>query len=178
MKSLVALVFLMLAAIAQAQAQTLDLTLSWDQNPETDIAGYRVHWGTTSGHYTETRDVGNFTTYKVTGLAQGTTYYFVVTAYNTIGLESLPSEEVSYTTSSAPSPPSGLKPGAQTISVDGSGSVSGVFSVDISRPWRIEQCDDLAAGIWRPFTGTTALGFVDTSASQVSQRFYRAVALQ
>jgi fibronectin type 3 domain-containing protein len=40
-------------------------------------------------------DVGNVTAYAVTNLGVGTTYYFAVTAYNTSGVESSFSNEVS-----------------------------------------------------------------------------------
>ena len=42
-------------------------------------------------------DAGTNTTYIFTNLIPGKTYYFVATAYDTNGIESLPSNEVSYT---------------------------------------------------------------------------------
>ncbi len=76
-------------------------TLTWDApttnadgTPLTDLAGYKVYYGTTSGNYTDVIDVGNVTTYKVEGLQPGT-YYFAVTAYDTSGNESNYSNEVS-----------------------------------------------------------------------------------
>ena len=44
--------------------------------------GFKVHYGTTSGQYTQTIDVGNVTSYTVTGLADSTRYYFAVSPYN------------------------------------------------------------------------------------------------
>jgi hypothetical protein len=75
-------------------AQTV--TLTWDSILQPDLAGYRVHWGTASGDYTQETDVGNTTRAVVSNLTDGTTNFFAVTAYNTAGLESLPSNEVSY----------------------------------------------------------------------------------
>ena len=71
-----------------------NVTLAWDANTETDLAGYKVHYGTSSRTYTQVIDVGNVTTYTVTALATGT-YYFAVTAYNTSRAESDYSNEVS-----------------------------------------------------------------------------------
>ena len=79
-------------------------TLSWDPptinadgTPLTDLAGYKVHYGTSSRNYTAVIDVGNVITYKVKGLKPGT-YFFVVTAYyNTLRNESGYSNEVSKT---------------------------------------------------------------------------------
>ena len=39
--------------------------------------------------------MGNVTAYTITGLASGTQYYFAVTAFDTLGVESLYSNEVS-----------------------------------------------------------------------------------
>jgi hypothetical protein len=82
-----------------AAAQTAqNVTLLWDPpNAESDIAGYRLYYGTASGNYSQSTEVGNATTTTVSNLAVGQTYYFVVTDFNTAGLESLPSNEVSYT---------------------------------------------------------------------------------
>ena len=73
------------------------VTLTWDANTETDLAGYRVHVGQTSGQPTSTIEAGRTTSITLETLSPGETYYVVVTAYNTSGLESLPSEEIAFT---------------------------------------------------------------------------------
>jgi hypothetical protein len=83
-------------------------TLAWNPNTETDLAGYKIHYGTASGSYTVHLDVHNVTTYTVTGLTDGQTYYFAASAYNASGSESGYSNQVSYpapATNSPPSPP-------------------------------------------------------------------------
>jgi hypothetical protein len=73
----------------------VQVTLTWNPNPETNLAGYRVYVGTSSGVYTTLNvDVSNVTSYTVTGLAPGHTYYFAVSAYDLNGLESGLSNEV------------------------------------------------------------------------------------
>jgi hypothetical protein len=62
----------------------------------TDLGGYKVYYGTSSGNYTVLKNVGNVTTYKVGNLSSGL-YYFAVTAYDTSGNESDYSNEVSKT---------------------------------------------------------------------------------
>jgi subtilisin-like proprotein convertase family protein len=62
--------------------------LAWDPNAEPDIAGYRVYYGTFSRAYSQWLDAGNVTNATVTSLANQTSYYFAVTAWNTAGLES------------------------------------------------------------------------------------------
>jgi len=86
--------------IVGAQARAADVTLAWDTNAEPDLAGYRLYYGTASGHYQFVIDVGKTTTYTVSGLAIGT-YFFAITAYNRSGLESGYSNEVSKDISAA-----------------------------------------------------------------------------
>jgi hypothetical protein len=69
-------------------------TTNADGTPLTDLGGYKVYYGLSSGNYTNSLDVGNVTTYKIYNLTPGT-YYFAVTAYDTSGNESDYSNEVS-----------------------------------------------------------------------------------
>ena len=76
------------------------ITLNWtppttdtDGTPLTDLAGYKVYYGTSSGNYGTPINVGNVTTYTISNLISGS-YYFVVTAYNLSGIESNYSNEV------------------------------------------------------------------------------------
>ena len=71
--------------------------LTWDANSDSDVAGYKVYQGTASGTYAApiaTLTTAT-TTYTATGLLTGTTYFFVITAYDTAGNESAYSAEVS-----------------------------------------------------------------------------------
>ncbi len=84
-----------------------NVTLSWtppttnaDATPLTDLAGYKVYFGTSSGSYSQSADAGNVTSYTWGNLAAGTPYYFTITAYDTSGNESSFSNEVSKTLAS------------------------------------------------------------------------------
>ena len=48
------------------------VSLQWAQNPESDVIGYRVHYGSSSGNYSEEVEVGNTTATTVQNLANGT----------------------------------------------------------------------------------------------------------
>jgi hypothetical protein len=70
------------------------VTLSWDApttnsdgSPLSDLAGYKVYYGTSSGSYTNSVDVGNIAGASVSSLASGS-WCFAVTAYDTSGNES------------------------------------------------------------------------------------------
>lgn len=70
-------------------------SLSWSPPSTSAVAGYNVYVGTASGVYGAPINIGNVTSYTVTNLAVGSTYYFVVTDYDATGSESPPSNEVS-----------------------------------------------------------------------------------
>jgi hypothetical protein len=70
-------------------------TLSWGPSTSTNVAGYKVYVGTASGVYSSSITVGSATTYTVSNLGVASTYYFAVAAYNTSGIESSFSNEVS-----------------------------------------------------------------------------------
>lgn len=110
------LIAALVAVIPNHTAIAADVTLAWDPDVSADITGYRLYLGTTSGVYIQTSDVGITTSTMVSNLIIGKTYYFVVTAYNSSGLESPPSNEVSFTpTSSTPGPSPTPEPGPAQI---------------------------------------------------------------
>jgi fibronectin type 3 domain-containing protein len=76
---------------------TSSATLTWNANTESDLAGYKIYRATTSGGYGAPIATlqGNVTTYIAAGLQSGTTYFFVITAYDSAGNESPLSNEVS-----------------------------------------------------------------------------------
>lgn len=80
---------------------TATATLSWAPIADPIVQGYMIHYGTASrvqaGSYPWSINTEGHTTYTITDLQRGTTYYFAVTAYNATGLESEYSEEVSIT---------------------------------------------------------------------------------
>ena len=84
---------------------TQNVTLGWGPSSDPNVVGYKTYYGAASGNYTNSHAVGNVTTNTVSGLARGVTYYFVVTAYNASGVESVPSNVVGYTVPSTNSTP-------------------------------------------------------------------------
>jgi hypothetical protein len=82
-------------------AGSRSVTISWlpptqneDGSPLTDLAGYRIRYGSTSGSYSNTISVANagLATYVVEGLVPNR-YYFVIASYNSRGVESRNSSE-------------------------------------------------------------------------------------
>jgi hypothetical protein len=73
-----------LAIVAGTASVAIAATATWDRNPEPDVSGYKLSYGTAPGVYTVTIDVGNVTTYQFNP-PPGNVYYVVVQAYNTAG---------------------------------------------------------------------------------------------
>lgn len=92
-------------SITVQQAATGSATLSWnapttrtDGSPLTNLAGYLLRYGNSSGNYPNTITIDNpgLTSYVVDNLASGT-WYFVLAAYDTDGFESSNTSPVSKT---------------------------------------------------------------------------------
>jgi len=86
------------------EASAFSVTLGWDPNTESNLAGYKIYYDTDSGApYRYSINVPlsspNFDRYNpeytVSELMDGAVYYFALTAYNDVGLESGYSNEVS-----------------------------------------------------------------------------------
>ena len=85
------MVGVLFVGVSDGSADTV--TATWDRNSEPDVSGYILSYGTESGIYSTSIDVGNVTTTQVV-LSPGQRYYFVVQAYSTSSLVSPPSLEV------------------------------------------------------------------------------------
>ena len=94
---LIPLFFALCALPLQSAYAAGSVEVQWDANTEPELAGYKIYWGTSSGNYSSSKDVGNTTTCTITGLDEGKTYYFAATAYDGSNNESGYSNQISYT---------------------------------------------------------------------------------
>ncbi len=127
-------------ALIQLPAFAQNVTLAWNPSTDPTVVGYNLYYGGGSGNYTNTLSAGNATNITVSGLVGGFTYYFAATTYNSSGVQSPFSNEVSYSvptnTVTANQPPT-LNPignltinenaGLQTVNLSGisSGATNG-----------------------------------------------------
>ena len=96
LSSLCAAVLIAVVVLAIPQsAMAGSLLLSWGAIQDSRLAGYKIKYGTASGSYTQSADVGNKTSYTLQSLTEGTRYYVVVVGYDSNRVEGAPSTEVS-----------------------------------------------------------------------------------
>jgi len=124
-RSLLVLLVCLSVAFVATSAQAAQVQLAWDApvqangTPVPNLAGYRLSYGSQSGQYQTMIPVGLTTTYTVTNLSEGQTYYFAVKDYDSNGVESAFSNEVSVTIPTT-TPVAGIIPQQQmrVVSVD------------------------------------------------------------
>ena len=87
-----------IANAAAVRLQWDSPTTNTDNSPLTDLAGFKIYYGTTSGSYTNSVTIGVINNYVI-DLPINTTYYFAATAINLVSVESGYSNEVSKLTS-------------------------------------------------------------------------------
>jgi len=132
--SLASLLFIsFLALLPWSSVAAPSITLAWNASTGTNVAGYHLYYGGTSGSYTNTVDAGTNTSVTVSNLSAGATYYFAATAYDSAGIESDFSNEINYTVPTPNVPPT-LDPilnlslnenaGAQAVNLTGISSGS------------------------------------------------------
>lgn len=106
-RALRVLFFLLFILPSAAYAQTAEVRLAWDPPTGVAVTGYYIDFGTKSGVYSQSVDVGARTDHLIQGLLPGAQYFFAVRAYDGSGLTSSYSNEIAYTV-----PPPGSGPGS------------------------------------------------------------------
>ena len=91
-------VFALLAVWFCIVSSPLAVTLQWDANTESDLAGYNIYRSQTyrSGYIKVNQNIITSTSFVDTPPQYLDTYYYVATALNTSGLESGYSNQVQY----------------------------------------------------------------------------------
>lgn len=156
-----------------AGPNTQRVTLAWDASGATNLAGYAIWYGTNSGRYVKSLDVGLNTAGTITNLLERSTYYFAVTAYSQDRIHSDPSQELVYTVPVNP-PPARL---AATPVTTSNGGMRIAFQSATGYQYDLMATEDFRTWItvWRsPLSAANEwFSFVDTERPTSGKRFYR-----
>jgi hypothetical protein len=154
-------------ALSTAIPPGQSVTLAWSPVTNANVAGYNLYYGSARSNYTNVTSVGNVTNATISGLTEGTTYYFAATTLSTSGLESDYSAEVLVPNPALSQVKLQVTPAKQFIL-----TVTG----PIGHTYDIQASQDLIT--WTVI-GTVTVGasgsvdFTDTNAASFSRRFYR-----
>src|SRR2546425_391896 len=138
LRSLLVLLACLSLAFAATPAQAAQVQMAWNapvQPNGTVTAGYKLYYGSQSGQYQTVVPVGLTTTYTVTNLSAGQTYYFAVKDYDSTGKESAFSNEVSGTPGTLPSVTLSASPAALSAGQSSTLTWSATTATACSAPW-------------------------------------------
>lgn len=143
------------------------VVLAWSPSISSDVVGYRIYYGTASGNYTSQVAVGLTNSATLSGLADGATYYFSATSFDSAGAESPYSNEAVYTV-----------PTAATLTVmPGSGLPFRFTVTGISGAQYVVQASTNLMDWDAVQTNTAPFCYWETNAVNSRQCFYRAICL-
>lgn len=86
------------------------VTVVWDPSSDPNVAGYEIHYGSASGNYVYSADVGQTTSFAFSNVQQDESYYVAALAYDIYGNKSDFSQELAFS--------------AIFASTDGNGTIS------------------------------------------------------
>jgi hypothetical protein len=147
------------------------VTLAWDASPDASVTGYALYYGLAASHATNRVDVGLERMVTLTNLLAFSNYFFYAVSYNSLGMESVPSDWLYYR------PPAITR--LRIAKTDDDGTVLR-FRTSAGALCRIEYCTSLEASQWQTLatTNADAAGDIvvgDLDAESHTNRFYRAV---
>ncbi len=150
------------------------IKVAWSPNIEKDVAGYKIYYGNSSRNYHKSIDVGSRTSYTISDLIEGTTYFIGITAYDFNGNESAYSNEISHV-ASTPVTTSPLIPLEAELKTANTESTNGgiVYATKHSRFVHLPHCEKLISNTERKTieseTVQTSNSKIDALNNQITQ---------
>lgn len=156
---------------AAAQTVAKPITLGWNAATDVAVRGYAIYYGRANLTATTRINAGTNLSCTISGLLVGVTYRIYAVSYDTQGIESLPSNQLTFTPIT-PAPP------RLQIARQANGSMTLSYAAGTNTTCAIQFAATPTAKYWQTLTNVAAnqagnIIVTDTTASRVPQRFYR-----
>jgi hypothetical protein len=145
------------------------LSLVWNPSSGNNVAGYQFRYWEEGTTFQYVVDVGTNTSYLATGLQEGQTYNFLITAYTPLGIESLPSNVFTYVVPNFINAALKAGPGSPLLIN---------FLATPGHVYQVQASTDLKTWttIWQTAVSTSACAQMEDAAiPNLNMRFYRVV---
>lgn len=157
----------------QSVTNAAPITLGWDASPDPGVQGYAVYFGAMPNGNLIRIPTGTNLTCRLTNLIVGTTYRIYAVSYSSLGVESLPSNEVFY----KPTVPALPVPRLQITRLS-DGNMRLQYPAPAAGSYAVQFAATPDAALWQTLTNVTAgtaaeIAVTDLTARRVKQRFYR-----
>jgi hypothetical protein len=164
--------------LTKSSVPGLGVNLVWDPSPDSNVVGYFLCWGTASGQCTNQLNARNATMATVHGFTTNAVYYFNVVAYNALGQQADPSNEVQFSGMDLPAflgPTLGVP---TSMSGSSSRAICLSFQASAGATYAVLATQDFIQWdtLWKTNCPTdTAVVFIPIDLTNYLHRFYRIV---
>lgn len=160
---------------ADAQTFAKPITLGWNAAADMAVRGYAIYYGRTNLTANTRINAGSNLSCTISDLLVGVTYRIYAVSYNAQGVESPPSNQLTFTPITPA--PTNVPPRLQ-IARQANGSMTLSYAAGTNTKCAIQFAPTPTAKYWQTLTNIAAnqagnIIFTDISASRVPQRFYR-----
>jgi hypothetical protein len=166
---LAAFAAILLTSCASLSAKaSQSVSISWDAAADASAKGYIVYAGKSGTNYTAQMDVGTNTSVTFTGMTEGTTNYFAVSAYNAANIVSAPSSAITY-----------IVPGKLSMKTKSAPTSAAAltFATAPGHYYQVQASTDMInwTTVYQTATATNnaTVEYDDPQASSMSKRYYR-----
>lgn len=156
-----------------AQTMAKPITLGWNAASDGAVRGYAIYYGRTNLTANTRINAGTNLNCTISDLLVGVTYRIYAVSYDAAGIESLPSNQVTFT----PMTPAPIPPRLQIARL-ADGNMRLTYAAGTNTTCAIQFAATPTAKYWQTLTNVAAnqagnIIATDTTASRVPQRFYR-----
>jgi len=168
-----------LTAVLPTSAQSVakPVTLGWNAAADPAVRGYAIYYGRTNLATNTRINASTNLSCTISGMVVGVTYRIYAVSYDAQGIESVPSNQLTFTPTTPAAPAPALK---LQIARQSNGTMRVSWTTAPGTTARIQSASSPTATTWTTratvtSTDTGQAAYLDSTAAQSSARFYRVV---